>query len=131
MLRSAGSKLTKAEKIVKKRKYLNALERCIITKKHQTQSFEKGSKVIEFVTWGSTVIGFTTTRVIFDEVMMYPRGAIQNLEAVPATITKVDSKGNIYQKPVKAYHVERLPLPTEEEIEEIAERQKYYEANQS
>jgi len=122
-------KLTREQKIAQKRKELNALVRCIVTKKYSNQTFEKGSKVIEFVTWGNNAIGIKTTRIVYDEVMLYPKGALQNLEQVMATITKVDEKGNLYTKQVKAYHIEYLPQITEEELREIAERQKYYENN--
>ena len=122
-------KLTFKQRVIQKKKYLNALVRCIVTKKHSTQTFERGSKVIEYVTWGNTFIGVSTTRVVYDEIMLYPRGALQNLAAVPASVSKVDSNGKLYTETVPANHIEFLPQLTEEEIEVIAERQKYYEAN--
>ena len=122
-------KMTRREKIIAKKKYLNGKVRCIVTKKNSTQTFERGSKVLEYVTWGSTEIGVQTTRVVYDVIMLYPRGALQNLAAVPATVSRVDSNGNLYSETVPAMHIEYLPQITEEEIEVIAERQKYYEAN--
>lgn len=128
-LPSAIKKLTRQQQIVKKRKYLNALVRCIITKKHTKQSFDNGSKVVEYVTWGNRLIGFTTSRIVYDEIMHVHRGAIQNLEAVPATISKVDPvSGHMFTQVGKAYHVEILPPLTAEEIDEITERQKYYDS---
>ncbi len=121
--------VTKKETLGQKRrrmkKELFKLKRVIITEQHKIQSYsEDDSNRLMYVTWGNSLIGIQTTRIVFGHPWMVPEGALKNLREVKATVSSLKNQ-RIVSHQVDAYKIEDIGLPTKQEIEEIAKRQKY------
>lgn len=80
----------------------------------------------QYFSIGNDVIG-TISRVIpFNEEWMVEEVLVRHIESLQfqfLQVKKIDGREHVESKLVKAYNVVRLPLPTKEEIEELAKRQ--------
>jgi hypothetical protein len=116
-------KRNKAKDAKRRLKELQAYKRVIITELYRPEEYENDdSNRVKFVTWGNR-FGHHTNRIVFGVPWICPKGAIANLEA--ATYRPVSNKGMSVKvgPPQPAYKIEYLPLPTKEELEEIAKAQ--------
>jgi len=109
---------------------LLALKRVIVTELRKPMNFQNDdSNRVEFITWGNEVVGTHTNRVVFNTPWMLPVGCIRNLENV--MYSPIDNKRSTVPRalpPTRAYKIEYLDLPSEQELKQIAERQKLREA---
>jgi len=109
---------------------LLALKRVIVRERRHIMDYQNdNSNRVIFITWGNAIVGFHTNRVIFDRPWFLPVGCIKNLEQVE--YRPIDNKRTSVAQtlpPTKAYSIEYLPLPTKEELNKIAERQRLREA---
>ena len=105
--------------ITKARKKLNNLIRLIITDNDPMSTLEDAENVIDFKTYGNSVIGFHTAKVVFGREWFLPELLVDNLrQATYTPAVNVKNGGGIrYGKPVPRYNIQELPLPTKEEIE--------------
>jgi hypothetical protein len=119
----ADKKRNKAKEAKKRLRDLQAYSRVIVTELYRPEEYENDdSNRVKFVTWGNR-FGHHTTRIVFGVPWICPKGAIANLET--ATYRPVSNKGMSAKvgEPQPAYKIEYLPLPTKEELEEIAKSQ--------
>jgi anion-transporting ArsA/GET3 family ATPase len=116
-------KRNKVKDAKRRLKELQAYQRVVVTESYKPEEYENDdSNRVKFVTWGNRY-GHHTTRIVFGVPWICPKGAIANLEK--ATYRPVSNKGMkaIVGEPQPAYKVAYLPLPTKEELEEIAKAQ--------
>ena len=123
-------KLTKSQRRRNQSREMMQMKRVQIDELFKFQTYsEDDSRRTETVTWGNSLIGHHTTRIIFGTPWQIHVGALNNLKQNKAFSSVVDKNGGVAFKEGDRYRITYLEQLTPEEIENIAKKQELRKVN--
>lgn len=118
--RGKESKDAKRRRLIAEAKHKhNSIIRVIVTDNNPTNTLEDSDGVIEFKTYGNSFINFHTVKVLYDKPWMLPELMVETLEKtkyIPFS-SSPETNGVNKGQPVARYNVQRLSIPTQDEID--------------